>query len=74
MSDTRPPSGIRRTILIDVDIPFTRLVVILIKFALASIPAAIIASLIVTVVLLAFAGLFGPNFMQMMTGGHSGGF
>lgn len=51
----------------DIDIPFGRLVVIFIKFGLAAIPAAIIVSLVVSLVMMALAGLFGG--MGMMMGG-----
>lgn len=50
----------------DVEIPFLRLVVIFIKFGLAAIPAAIIVSIIVSLVMMALAGLFGG--MGMMWG------
>lgn len=49
----------------DIDIPFGRLVVIFIKFGLAAIPAAIIVSLVVTLVMAALAGLFGGMGMMM---------
>ncbi len=51
----------------DVEIPFGRLVVIFIKWGLAAIPAAIIISIIISVVMMAMAGLFGG--MGLMMGG-----
>lgn len=55
--------------LTDIDIPFTRLVVIFIKWSLAAIPAAIIVSLIISLVMMLFAGLFGGIGLMMGGGG-----
>lgn len=51
----------------DIDIPFTRLIVIFIKWGLAAIPATIIVSVILALFMSIFAGLFGG--MGMMMGG-----
>ncbi|MCT8971935.1 MULTISPECIES: hypothetical protein [Microbaculum] len=48
-----------RVTLTDIDIPFGRLVVIFIKWGLAAIPAAIIISLVISLLMFVFAGLFG---------------
>lgn len=57
------------TVLVDIDIPFGRLVVIMIKFALAAIPAMIAVWLIMFVFMLVFGGLFGGfNTMWMHSG------
>ena len=48
----------------DIDIPFGRLVMIFIKFALAAIPAAIAVSIIMGVRMMIFAGIFGGSFMR----------
>ncbi len=53
-------------VLTDIDIPFRRAVSIMVKWILAAIPAAILATIIVYgfIFLLGFLGLivFGPNF------------
>lgn len=56
-----------RLTLTDIDIPFVRLVMIFIKWGLAAIPAAIIVSMILSVLMMLFAGIFGG--MGMMLGG-----
>lgn len=56
-----------RVTITDIEIPFSRLVVIFIKWGLAAIPAAIIVSLILSVVMVVVTGLFGG--MGMMMGG-----
>lgn len=49
----------RPAVLVDIDIPFGRLVIIMIKFALAAIPAMFAVWLILFVFMLLFGGLFG---------------
>ncbi|HET9903448.1 MAG TPA: hypothetical protein VFQ27_07095 [Xanthobacteraceae bacterium] len=53
------PAPEQRTILTDIDVPFTRLVGFFVKAALAAIPAAIIVWLILMAVGLALGALFG---------------
>jgi hypothetical protein len=63
----------RRIVITDVDIPFGRLIVILIKIALASIPAMIVAWAIVMAILMLFALVFGAPFHWRMMQGITGG-
>lgn len=58
----------QKNTLTDIDIPFFRLVVIFIKMGLAAIPAAIIVSLIIGIIMLAFGGLFGGLGMMYNNG------
>ncbi|MBD8891371.1 hypothetical protein [Roseibium litorale] len=62
-----------KSVLVDIDIPFARLVMIMIKFSLAAIPAMIVVWLIMAVIMLLFGGLFGGlmggGFMHMRPGG-----
>ena len=55
---------VERTVITDVDIPFWRLVTIIIKWSLASIPALIIVWLILMVIGGIFAALFGTSWMM----------
>jgi hypothetical protein len=57
------PSGQSVTIT-DIDIPFWRLVVIFIKWALAAIPATIVVTLILIVIMALFGALFGMGWMM----------
>jgi hypothetical protein len=50
----------------DIDVPFWRIVMIMIKWSIAAIPATIILVLIWLLVGALFAALFGPN-MPMNT-------
>ncbi|TMJ06175.1 MAG: hypothetical protein E6G97_00475 [Alphaproteobacteria bacterium] len=52
----QPPAAPHRVSIADIEIPFWRLVVIMIKWMFAAIPAAIIFSIIVTLITLAFWG------------------
>ncbi|HEY8578276.1 MAG TPA: hypothetical protein VIL72_00205 [Beijerinckiaceae bacterium] len=54
-----------RTTLVDVDVPFTRLVAFFVKAGLAMIPAAIIVWLILALIALALRALFGVGFWSM---------
>jgi len=48
----------------DIDVPFWRIVMIMIKWSIAAIPATIILVLIWVLTMALFAALFGPH-MQM---------
>ncbi|MHA1523177.1 MAG: hypothetical protein ACTSY1_02080 [Alphaproteobacteria bacterium] len=49
----------QRTTLVDVDIPFFRMMVLFIKIGLAAVPAAFVLSIVFGLIALAFGGLFG---------------
>lgn len=51
-----PPQHI---VIADIDIPFWRLVVIFIKWTFAAIPAAIIVSIAMALIMMVVVGLFG---------------
>lgn len=55
----QPPAAPHRVAIADVQIPFWRLVGIMIKWMFAAIPAAIIFSIIITLVTIAAVALFG---------------
>ena len=59
-------TGPQPTILTDIDIPFGRLVVILIRFGLAAIPAAIIIWIVMFVIMMILASVFHFPFLRMM--------
>jgi hypothetical protein len=65
----QPPAGPHRIAVVDIHIPFWRLVVIMIKWMFAAIPAAIIFSIVITLISLAFwsflAGLLGVSIPGM---------
>ncbi|HEY7687394.1 MAG TPA: hypothetical protein VH835_01815 [Dongiaceae bacterium] len=61
MSDMQTTSGMQRTVLTDIDIPFGRLVAIFIKFGLAAIPAAIIVAIIWAVIFGILTAIFGAG-------------
>ena len=54
----QPPAAPHRIAVVDVDIPFWRMVAILIKWALAAIPATIVLMLIFMLVGAIFAAIF----------------
>lgn len=56
-TDVNAPAG--RTVVTDIDIPFARLIMIMLKFMLASIPAVLVMYAIMFGVVLVFALLFG---------------
>lgn len=58
-----------KTVITDIDIPFFRLVMILVKVALAAIPAMIIVWIIMAVFMMFFSSLFGGFGTMWM---HSG--
>ncbi|MFL5102533.1 MAG: hypothetical protein ACJ8E5_18220 [Xanthobacteraceae bacterium] len=55
----------QRIVISDIDIPFWRLVAILIKWALAAIPAAIVVTLIIMVAMGMLGMLFGMSWLMM---------
>jgi hypothetical protein len=59
----QPPAAPHRVAIADIDIPFWRMVAILIKWAIAAIPATIVISIIFGVIAaivgLVFGGMFG---------------
>jgi hypothetical protein len=59
-----------RVTVTDVEIPFGRLIVIFIIWGLAAIPAAIIVSLILGLVMFVLGGMFGGIGMMMGGFGH----
>lgn len=71
MSDTARPGGRQPTIVTDIDISFGRLIVIFIKFGLAAIPAAIVVSIIFTLIGLVLSAVFGTGYVTFMGRGVS---
>ena len=71
MSDQAQSTGRQRTTVTDIDIPFGRLIIIFIKFGLAAIPAAIVVSIIVTLIGVALSAIFGTGFITFMGRGVS---
>jgi hypothetical protein len=65
MTDRQQGTANQRTVLTDIEIPFGRLIVIFIKFGLASIPAAIVLMIIFMVIGLILTAIFGVGFMTM---------
>ena len=65
----QPPAAPHRIAIVDVDIPFWRMVAIIIKGAFASIPAVIIISIIFGIITAAVSavvvGIFGINIPSM---------
>jgi len=55
---------VERIVITDIDIPFGRLVAIFIKWALAAIPATIIVTLILLVIMGVFGAIFGLGWMM----------
>jgi hypothetical protein len=58
--------SVQRIVVVDLRIPFTRLVFFFVKAALAAIPAAIIVGAIAMVVSATIAALLGGNFDVIM--------
>jgi hypothetical protein len=73
MSDMQHSSGLQRTTLTNIDIPFGRLIMIFIKFGLAASPAAIVISIIFMLLAFVLAAIFGPGFFNMMGPGPGPG-
>jgi hypothetical protein len=57
---------VERVTITDIDIPFGRLVAIFIKWALAAIPATIIVTLILMVVMGILGAIFGLGWMMRL--------
>ena len=62
MSVQAPPAAPHRVSIADVEIPFWRMVVIIIKWTLAAIPAVIILSIIFGIIGAVFGGIFAAIF------------
>ena len=62
----QPPTAPHRIAVVDIDISFWRMVAIIIKWAIAAIPAAIILSIIFTLIAAAFGMMFGGMLGGMM--------
>ena len=71
MSDLAQPGRQQPTTVTDIDIPFGRLIVIFIKFGLAAIPAAIVVSILVTLISFLLSAVFGTGFVSFMGRGMS---
>ncbi len=50
--------GRQEVVVVDVKIPFTSMVILLVKWAIAAIPAAIILFVIASLLMMAFGGTF----------------
>ena len=65
----QPPTTPHRIAVVDIDIPFWRMVAIIIKWAFASIPALIIISIIFAIITMLLSavvvGIFGINIPSM---------
>jgi hypothetical protein len=57
-------ASVERTVITDIDIPFGRLVAIFIKWALAAIPATIIVTIILMIVMGFLGAIFGLGWMM----------
>lgn len=64
MSTQQTTGPVERTVITDIDIPFWRLVAILIKWTFAAIPAAIIVWLIIMIIAGVIGSLFGLGWMM----------
>jgi hypothetical protein len=62
----QPPAAPHRVAIADIDIPFWRMVAILIKWAFAAIPATIVISIIFGVIAAILGLVFGGMFGGMM--------
>jgi hypothetical protein len=71
MSEPAQSVGKQRTVVTDIDISFGRLIIIFVKFGLAAIPAAIIVSIVVTLIGFLLSLVFGPGFVSFMGRGVS---
>jgi hypothetical protein len=60
------PAPAQRVVVVDLRIPFLRLVFFLVKLSLAAIPAAIILGAIVMVVTAAIAAFFGGGDLEFL--------
>jgi hypothetical protein len=66
MTDMNRMPATQNTVITDIDIPFGRLIMIFVKFGLASIPAAILLTIIFMVIGLILSAIFGAGFYGMM--------
>jgi hypothetical protein len=64
MSTQQTTGPVERTVITDIDIPFWRLVAILIKWTFAAIPAAIIVWLIIMIIAGVIGSIFGLGWMM----------
>jgi hypothetical protein len=64
MSTQQTTGPVGRTVITDIDIPFWRLVAIIIKWTFAAIPAAIIVWLIIMIVAGVIGSIFGLGWMM----------
>jgi hypothetical protein len=62
----QPPAAPHRVAIADIDIPFWRMVAILIKWAIAAIPATIVISIIFGIIAAILGLVFGGMFGGMM--------
>ena len=62
----QPPAAPHRVAIADIDIPFWRMVAILIKWAIAAIPATIVISIIFGIIAAIIGLVFGGMFGGMM--------
>ena len=60
------PGPDQRIVIVDLRIPFLRLVLFFVKVSLAAIPAAIIVGVLVMLVTAVIAGLLGGNMAAVM--------
>jgi VIT1/CCC1 family predicted Fe2+/Mn2+ transporter len=58
----------QRLVLVDLRIPFFRLVLFFVKAALAAIPAAIIVAVLIALITAVIAAIFGGSSMDFMMG------
>jgi hypothetical protein len=61
---SQPPPSLQSVTITDIDIPFWRLVGIFIKWALAAIPATIVVTLILMIIMGLLGMLFGGGWMM----------
>ena len=64
----QPPAAPHRIAVVDIDIPFWRMVAIIIKWSLAAIPAMIIISIIFGIIGAVFGGIFVAIFGSSIPG------
>jgi hypothetical protein len=64
MSTQQTTGPVERTVITDINIPFWRLVAIIIKWTFAAIPAAIIVWLIIMIVAGVIGSIFGLGWMM----------
>jgi hypothetical protein len=62
------PGSTDRLVMTDIDIPFGRLIFIMVKFVLAAIPALLIVWMIFFAIGIALTAIFGVSFMHLWTG------